>query len=281
MHAFLRAGDLRTRTAEWAKALVRRALSRWDPFVRRTVARADQILSLGQEATAGLGEEGAQRATTMLACGTDPVAVPRERWERGSTFEVLFAGRLVDLKGCRLALEAFAHFAQGRPDARLRFAGRGPEEARLRAAADAAGVGEHVRFLGHLEHAEVLERMARADVFLFPSFEGGGMVVVEALARGCPVVCLDFGGPGEMVGEDRGIRVPLVPDFELATACLADALCLLYEDDDLRRSLGRGARTWAAEHAVWRVKGEHLEEIYTAAVGRRTVGEPTRQEEAA
>ena len=56
--------------------------------------------------------------------------------------------------------------------------------------------------------------MTSADVFLFPSFEGAGMVVVEAMARGCPVVCLDVGGPGEMVDETRGLRVSAAGTFD-------------------------------------------------------------------
>ena len=50
------------------------------------------------------------------------------------------------------------------------------------------------------------EEMRKADLFLFPSFEGGGMVVLEALAHGLPVVCLQYGGPGEMVSTARGSR---------------------------------------------------------------------------
>lgn len=45
--------------------------------------------------------------------------------------------------------------------------------------------------------------MNKSDIFLFPSFEGGGMVVLEAMAAGLPVVCLDYGGPGEMVTDDE------------------------------------------------------------------------------
>jgi len=49
--------------------------------------------------------------------------------------------------------------------------------------------------------------MNNSYIFLFPSFEGAGMVVIEAMAAGLPVVCLDYSGPGEIVTDECGIKI--------------------------------------------------------------------------
>lgn len=123
---------------------------------------------------------------------------------------VLFVGRVVTWKGVLLAIDAFA--AAGLRDCQLVVIGQGPALETMRRRADAAGIGGQVVFTGPLDRDEVLDRMRSASCLLFPSFhDSAGFVVSEALSLGLPVVCLDHGGPGELVRlwdgtESRAIR---------------------------------------------------------------------------
>jgi len=111
---------------------------------------------------------------------------------------VLFVGRVVTWKGVLLAVDSFA--AAGLEGARLVVVGQGPALDGMRRRAYEAGIGDSVEFTGPIERDEVLWRMRTASCLLFPSFhDSAGFVVSEALSLGLPVVCLDHGGPGELV----------------------------------------------------------------------------------
>jgi glycosyltransferase involved in cell wall biosynthesis len=123
----------------------------------------------------------------------------------------VFAGRLLAWKGLRLAVAALA-----RPEAAgwlLDVYGEGEEEAPCRRLATDLGVAERVRFRGRVAREHLLATLAGADALLFPSLhDGAGWVVAEALAAGCPVVCLDLAGPGDLVTEATGVTVPPAGD---------------------------------------------------------------------
>lgn len=262
---FLQASDWLARGGEWLRAGVKGLLESSDPFLGLTRKRADLILCISELSAAELPKEQRLKSLPFLACGTESQTLPEGRFERGSRFEVLYAGRLVDLKGVSLALSAFAEFASKVPEAHLSLVGEGPRRVQIEERVRELGLGSRVEIAGKRPRAEVLARMRRSDVFLFPSFEGAGMVVVEAMAAGNPVVCLDFGGPGEMVGADRGLKAPVCSNFADTASGLARALELLHGNEVLRRSLAKNAHRWATEHASWEAKGERLEEFYAQA----------------
>lgn len=113
--------------------------------------------------------------------------------------EILFVGRLVEKKGVRYLIEAMPAILDQLPGARLRIVGTGPEEAVLRKLALHKGVAEHVEFLGALPQAELPALYRRANVFVAPFVEaasgdreGLGLVTVEAIACGCPVIVGDM-----------------------------------------------------------------------------------------
>ncbi|MDD8026456.1 MAG: glycosyltransferase family 4 protein [Acidobacteriota bacterium] len=185
----------------------------------------------------------------------------------GGTFRVLTAGRLHRLKGFALAVKAFGRLAERRPDSEFRIVGKGEEEAAILAAAREAGVEDKVKLIPWLPRTELLKTMASADVLLFPSFrDGGGAVVVEAMAAGKPVVVVDSGGPGSHIDPAWGIKV--APDTpEVTAGRLADALDRLASDPGLRDRLGRAARRRVEEFYLYDREGERMMEIYKFAWG--------------
>ncbi len=106
----------------------------------------------------------------------------------------VFAGRLLAWKGAAIAIEALT-----RPEAAgwtLTLYGDGYERGRLERLTDRLGLRGRVSFAGHRPRPEVLEAIARAEVFVFPSMhDQAGWVAAEASSMGCPVVCLPLGGP--------------------------------------------------------------------------------------
>ncbi len=262
---FLRTADLRGRFANQLRRTTRAAVPKLDKDVCATWDAADVILSLGETFERRLKDPCRERVRPMLACGVEPWALaPPSRRADSEPLRVLFAGRLVDLKGVRLALHAFS-LVESEVAMTLEFVGGGPERGRLERAAADAGIGDRVVFRGELGHGATLERMRASDIFLFPSFEGAGMVVPEAMASGCALLCLDFGGPGEMARGGRGVAVPLEDSLEATASEIARCLQCLAANEGQRLWYARRGHAWAAEHAVWDRKGAALAAIYAEA----------------
>jgi glycosyltransferase involved in cell wall biosynthesis len=191
----------------------------------------------------------------------------------GGKYRILTAGRLVRLKAFDLAIEGFKTFVErtgltGRGDgAKFTIVGDGPELPRLRGLVCSYGLQKQVRFETWKPQEELWSTMRSCDVFLFPSLrDGGGLVVVEAMAAGKPVICVDLGGPAMHVTEDCGVKVaPLSP--EQVVRDLAAALERLYQDPELRLQMGEAARKRAERIYHWDRLGERLLEIYQSALG--------------
>ncbi|MDP9436001.1 MAG: glycosyltransferase family 4 protein, partial [Actinomycetota bacterium] len=180
-----------------------------------------------------------------------PNGLPRlpERVSDQSAKVVVAAGRLTRQKGFDLLVRAFAEVAARRPDWQLRIFGEGAEQEALQRAIRDLGLTGSVWLMGRT--AQVPDEMARASLYALSSrFEGFGMVIIEAMSAGLPVVAFDCPrGPADIVthGQD-GLLVPAED-----VGALAQALLRLIEDDDLRQTMASAARSTAQDYAMDRL----------------------------
>jgi len=143
----------------------------------------------------------------------------RRQWGLTDAPLVLFAGRLLRFKGADVLLRAFAAANRDR-SAQLAIIGDGPEAAHLQQLCRELNIGEAVRFVGFVEPEKMPEWYAAADVFVLPSSETWGVVVLEALASGVPVIVTDEVGchPDVVVDPRIGDVVPARDPDRLADA---------------------------------------------------------------
>jgi len=123
----------------------------------------------------------------------------------------LYFGRLSPEKGVALLIRAFGRLRRDFTDARLTIVGEGAARASLEALAATSGIGSAVEFLGWLSPAELDEPLSRAWAAVVPSLwaEPHGLVAVEAIVRGTPVICSASGGLGEIVEDGvSGLKFP-------------------------------------------------------------------------
>jgi glycosyltransferase involved in cell wall biosynthesis len=191
----------------------------------------------------------------------DDYPVPDRAARAGQPPKIVLGARLMDFKGHRFALEAFAGLLRKHPGATLHLCGEGPLEAELRARAAELGLGDAVRFRGMLPIETLRAELASADFALQPSVtaadgraEGLPNVVLEELALGLPVIASRHAGiPDAVVPEETGLLVE-----EGDVAGLEAAMLRLADDPALRRRLGEGARRRVEARFDARRLGEQL-----------------------
>jgi glycosyltransferase involved in cell wall biosynthesis len=126
------------------------------------------------------------------------VRLPRMDPPEARGTDIAFVGRLVPWKGGHLAVRAFRHVRH--LDAVLRIFGGGADMPRVRRAAERWGLQDRVEFVGSLPRDELLRQVRRCGVLLHPALHDESPIALgEALSLGTPVVCLDHGGPAEVV----------------------------------------------------------------------------------
>jgi glycosyltransferase involved in cell wall biosynthesis/thymidylate kinase len=179
-------------------------------------------------------------------------------------FRVISVGNLIRLKNFDMTIRAFAHLCEKVPTARLTVIGHGPLRASLEQLANELGISKQVEFLGQIPRPEVMALMGRSHVFLFPSFEAAGMVVLEALAQGLPTVCMNYGGPGEMVTRDCGFVVELGPSEQMIGR-LGDALITLASDQQLCQRMSVAGRRRVEDHYAWENRHISIRNWYARA----------------
>ena len=165
--------------------------------------------------------------------------------------------RFFAVKGIRYLIDAFAEIRRERPDAWLVLVGRGPEEQKLRAQAEALGLGNRVIFAGFQRSVE--RYIGLFDVSVVPSLEEGfGLVAVESMALGTPVVASRLDGLLEVIDNERsGLLVEPADPHAIAAGVLR-----VLRDEPLRRRLAEAGRRRALEFGIDRYVGR-LTELYT------------------
>ena len=177
---------------------------------------------------------------------------------------LLCVGRLIPIKGHIVLLRAFAEARRRVPGLRLDIAGQGPLEPALRALAKELEIDDAVRFLGYV--APVQRAIEDSAIVVVPSMgEGFGMVALEAMERGRPVIAAEIGGLGELV--EAGVTGLLVPPGEAQP--LEEAIVQLAGDLDLAARMGEAGRLRALEQFLQERCTDRTELLYEDALTSR------------
>lgn len=171
----------------------------------------------------------------------------RRAEDRGDTLRLLWSGLFHEFKGLGLLLQALA-LLPSETRWHLNVVGDGRSRHRWMSMAARLGLIDRITWHGWLPRSAALEHCRRADVFVFTSLrDTTGTVILEALAAGAPVVCLDHQGGRDIVTDQCGIKVPATRPEE-TVAQLSDAIAALARDAERLEALSRGALARAAEY---------------------------------
>lgn len=248
---------------EKLKEILRAAINRaalFDPFLWLAYARATLILVKTEDTRGALPWPFRKRAIVYPEIGFDAgeTVTPPVR-NPGEPLRVLFAGRLLGWKGAHLAIRAVALARRRGLEVEFCLVGQGPYEAELRQVARSLGEHDRIRWIAQMPQQELFALYQSMHCFLFPSLhDSSGNVVVEAQAKGLPVICLDIGGPATLVTPKTALIVNTRGLDEAALVeRLADALERIAGDEASRREMGSRAAVRISETMRWqdRVSG--------------------------
>jgi phosphatidylinositol alpha-mannosyltransferase len=234
---------------------------RWlNPLVRIAASRIDQRVAVSPEARE-LAESAIGGTFEILYNGIELDRLVDVEPTAGGKRAVFFVARHEPRKGLRVLLAAMAHLP---PDTELWVASDGPETAVLRAefAAD-----PRVHWLGRLSDTEKAERLAGAAVFCAPSLGGEsfGVVLLEAMAAGTPIVASDLTGY-RLVARPETEAVMVTPGDAIE---LAAALRRVLDDRELADRLALAGHRRAAEFSMDAL-ADRYEAMYTELIGTRS-----------
>jgi len=229
--------------------------------VRRVVRNADAVTAISTDIAGRATALTRREDISVVSCAVDvPALPPRDRealgWNDGEVV-VLTIARLVGRKGLETLIGAVGRAG---PPVRLEVVGDGPERTRLEALGAAEAPGR-VRFAGPVGAQDKLRRLASADAFaLISAHEGFGLVYLEAMNAGLPVIAGNLGGQTDFLRD--GENALLVPPGDVAAATAA--IKRLANDAALRRTLAGNARTTSAAYTPGRMAEQYVE-VYRAA----------------
>ncbi|MDA1234609.1 MAG: glycosyltransferase family 4 protein [Acidobacteria bacterium] len=186
----------------WVRDQARYAL------IRSALRRVDRVIACSEWVRRSLQQEGVRSEVEAVPA---PAAAPGFIRKPAQEPTFLYFGRLAPEKGVSLLIRAFRRLSQQFPSARLMVVGEGAERASLEALAATSGLSGAVEFLGWLSPEQLDEPLSRAWAAVVPSLwaEPHGLVAVEAIVRGTPVICSASGGLGEIVEDGvSGLKFP-------------------------------------------------------------------------
>jgi rhamnosyl/mannosyltransferase len=245
----------------------RALLKVYRPLLERTLNRAARIVATSPAYIASSPLLHAQRDRCVVV----PLGIDIDQFAQANAASVaalrarygapllLFVGRLRYYKGLHFLLEAMPLL---RADARLLVVGSGPEEERLRAQVQAAGLADRVHFAGALSDEDLTICYGAADVFVLPSHlrsEAFGIVQIEAQIAGLPIVTTEL-NTGTSHITLHGVTGFVVPPAQ--PSALARALDVLLANPALARHMGAAGRERARREFGRERMLERIEQVY-------------------
>jgi phosphatidylinositol alpha-mannosyltransferase len=188
---------------------------------------------------------------------------PFARWRDG-TPNILYIGRFETRKGAMFLLKAYRRLRREGLDCRLLMIGAGPQEREVRRYIATRRL-QGVELLGRVSDQDKIRALATADVFVSPATgqESFGIVLLEAMAAGVPIVCSDIHGYKGVVR--RGEQALLVPPKD--SEALAAAIATVIRDPEMRARMGASGKERAVQYG-WPNITAKVEEYYGFVIRR-------------
>jgi glycosyltransferase involved in cell wall biosynthesis len=252
---------------------ISRSMVRWvgeqDPFVRHTAKKSLAIRATTRDTAKRLHKLGAStsKIEILSQLGLSEVEMAelaKYQLPNNLPFKFISIGRLLHWKGFHLGLRAFEQ--ANLPQTEYWIVGEGAELKRLQTLVQDLGISDQVKFWGSLSRQKTLSLLQSCHVLVHPSLhDSGGMVCMEAMAAGRPVICLDLGGPAIQVTEKTGFKIKAETPTQ-AVSDMAMAMTQLVRDRQTLERMGHEGRQQVTQNYSWKIVGEHFNQLYLKTI---------------
>lgn len=256
--------SIRGRIYEYLRDIVR-WIAEKDIFVKQTARNAVLVLATTKDTYRKLNKLGTERVKIFSQIAFDKAdynQIACIKNSKTNNYKILSIGRLLHWKGFQFGIYALEKFLHNYPNAEYAIIGDGPEKNNLKKLISNLGLESRVKIINNIPRKELLCKLPEYDVLLHPSFhESGGLVCIEAMAAGLPVICLNLGGPGEIVTGETGIKIN-ARDKNQIIDDISDALLKLATDKELYDKKSKACRELVYDRYLWERKADILCKLY-------------------
>lgn len=244
---------------------VTNAVQKRVPFRSRAAARrASHIWAIGGMNAEMVRRHWHREAESVIESGAKPVTDGIRRYDRKRPLRLVWNGLHIGRKALPILLHALSGIEKS---CEVVVLGEGPATRQWQHLATRLGIAERIRWTGFIPHDRAMAELNRADALVHTSLlEGTPAVVLEALAKGIPVLCHDSCGMGVAVTDQCGIKIPLI-DPGTSIEGFRQAIERLMAEDGLVERLSAGAIA-RAEALSWDLMVERFAQRYSEVVAR-------------
>tara|TARA_B110000285_G_C15140895_1_gene630695 strand:- start:2146 stop:4512 length:2367 start_codon:yes stop_codon:yes gene_type:complete len=258
--AYLKHHSLKVQFTDIVYGLVKWMMRNLDPFFYIAKKRTSKIIAINSSVRKVLNISSS-KITVIPAVASKPV---KQDVKKQNKFNVLSVGRFHAMKGFDITVLAFAKFYKSLPNSvrsevKLKLVGGGDRLEDLKNLISEHNITSAVDIIPWVQKSEMDLIYRDASVFLFPSHEGAGMVVPEALSYGLPIICFDNVGPGELLG-NAGIKCPY-SSYDESVRFFSQQLNRIYNDPKWAIGIGLCALKRFNEALTWTKKGNAIRSV--------------------
>jgi glycosyltransferase involved in cell wall biosynthesis len=254
---------LKWRIFESIRDIMQKIFFKADPFINFALKKSRIILVRTRESFDLIPLKYIKKTKLILETGATSTSIHtnNKSLEANNNLKIIYAGRLIHWKGLNLAIEAFANFIKRNKNSIFLIIGDGSYYKNLLKQKESLNINK-IYFLGTLPREKTLMHINSSHIYLHPSFkDAGAWGVIEAMQYGLPIICLNLGGPREIVNEKCGIKIRAENPKQVVSD-ITKALHLLAKNPKLRNKLGNGGKKRAKELYDWDKKGNEIKNIY-------------------
>ena len=241
--------------------LVKKFRWNFDPFLRLAISKSTIIL--GSRSCVKTRLKISDKKFRFLSTISSDMV--KDKSFKKTEIEILFVGRLVKIKAVHIAVLAFNQFIKKNQNlnARLTIIGGGPETKKITKLINQLNIARSVNLVSWINKSELNNYYCRSSLFVFPSYEGGGAVVAEALSHSIPVIVNASGGAAEIVDDSCSIKVNHSADTKKMISNYSDAISHILHPHNYE-NYSTNSRLIFEKEICWSSKGSKLSKIYNS-----------------
>lgn len=249
-----------------------------DPLLKLTIYKAKFIWIMNSSVKKVINLNG-KKLEIMPSVASENVEVISVSKHK---FNVLSVGRFIPLKGFDVTIRSFAHFYHSlcqsdKENVSLTLVGKGPQKQLMLKICQQLHIKDAVTFVDWIERTKLKNIYRNSSVFLFPSHEGAGMVVSEAMSYGLPVLCFDNVGPGEFTDLQCARKVPY-GNYNDSITKFSEYLMELFVSPTQLNKMSHQARRNFESNFDWNVRGDQLSAAYSDVFQEHDIYPPVHED---